>query len=175
MAEQPTPPPADPLDPIRAWLAEIDAKLAVRTRVLLVLAAIAIGTAAASLFVALDSGDDSEGGTAAEGLQQEVAELRSEVEGLRESIDAVSNAAVDAESAVGALEGRVDALESEGGAGTTGPTGATGETGSGGAAPGEAEGASGGDGGAATGGAAAGEASQPGGAERAEAITEPPP
>jgi hypothetical protein len=174
MAEQPTPPPADPLDPIRAWLAEIDAKLAVRTRVLLVLAAIAIGTAAASLFVALDAADDSEGGTAAEGLQREVAELRSEVEGLRESIDAVSNAAVDAESAVGALEARVDALESEGGTGTTGPTGATGETGSGGAAPGEAEGASGGDGGAAAGGAA-GEASQPGGAERAEAITEPPP
>ncbi len=174
MAEQPTPPPADPLDPIRAWLAEIDAKLGVRTRVLLVLAAIAIGTAAASLFVALDSGDDSEGDTAAEGLQQEVAELRSEVEGLRESIDAVSNAAVDAESAVGAVEARVDALENEGGTGTTGPTGATGETGSGGAAPGEAEGASGGGGGAAAGGAA-GEASQPGGAERAEAITEPPP
>lgn len=174
MAEQPTPPPADPLDPIRAWLAEIDAKLAVRTRVLLVLAAIAIGTAAASLFVALDSGDDSEGGTAAEGLQQEVAELRGEVEGLRESIDAVSNAAVGAESAVDALEARVDALESEGGTGTTGSTGPTGQTGSGGAGPGEAEGASGGDGGAAAGGAA-GEASQPGGAERAEAITEPPP
>jgi hypothetical protein len=174
MAEQPTPPPADPLDPIRAWLAEIDAKLAVRTRVLLVLAAIAIGTAAASLFVALDSDDDSEGAPAAAGLQQEVAELRGEVEGLRESIDAVSNAAVDAESGVNALEARLDALEGSDGTGATGTTGATGDSGSGGAAPGEAEGANDGDGGAASGGAASG-ASKPGGAERAEAITEPAP
>lgn len=43
------------LDGLRAWIGIVERKLAVRTRVFLVLAAIAVGGAAAAIYLAVDA------------------------------------------------------------------------------------------------------------------------
>jgi hypothetical protein len=46
-----------PLDGLRAWIGEVERKLGMRTRVFLVLAALAIGGAGAAIYLALDTRD----------------------------------------------------------------------------------------------------------------------
>ncbi len=46
-----------PLDGLRAWIGEVERKLGMRTRVFLVLTAIAIGGAGAAIYLALDTRD----------------------------------------------------------------------------------------------------------------------
>jgi cell division protein FtsB len=94
------------LDGLRAWIGEVERKLGMRTRVFLVLVAIAIGGAAAGIYLALDAASESvskdevaalqeqastgsEGGTSAEAAQ--VASLKAEIEALRNQVSALES------------------------------------------------------------------------------------
>jgi hypothetical protein len=104
---------------MQAWLAELDRLLAVRTRVGLVLLAIAIGLAAAAAWLALDTRDDA-------ASSQDVAELRSRVDaleaqsaaapgtaGLPARVTAAESAAQAARAEVARLRARIAALEGQ--------------------------------------------------------------
>src|ERR1700704_6333596 len=92
------------LDGLRAWIGEVERKLGVRTRVFMVLLAIAIGASGAAIYLALEADDggggaggastrevqelreqlELEGGASqVSSLESQIVELRSEVEGLR--------------------------------------------------------------------------------------------
>jgi hypothetical protein len=92
------------LDGLRAWIGEVERKLGMRTRVFLVLVAIAVGGAGAALYLAIEAQEDSvskadvqavrdelagrigtEGGeTDLTQLEAELGTLRSEVAKLKE-------------------------------------------------------------------------------------------
>jgi hypothetical protein len=67
------------LDGLRAWIGEVERKLGVRTRVFLVLLAIAIGSSGAAIYLALDA-DGGGGGTGGGASTEEVQSLREQVE-----------------------------------------------------------------------------------------------
>lgn len=46
------------LDGLRAWIGEVERKLGMRTRVFLVLVAIALGGAGAAVYLAIEAGDE---------------------------------------------------------------------------------------------------------------------
>lgn len=46
------------LDGLRAWIGEVERKLGMRTRVFLVLVAIAVGGAGAAIYLAVEAGND---------------------------------------------------------------------------------------------------------------------
>ena len=87
------------LDGLRAWIGEVERKLGMRTRVFLVLLAIAIGAAGAAIYLAIqaegDNGlnadevralisEEAGGGSAqVSSLESQVVELRTEVEDLK--------------------------------------------------------------------------------------------
>jgi hypothetical protein len=119
------------LDGLRAWIGEVERKLGVRSRVFLVLVAIAIGGAGAGIYLALDAG--YEGASEAD------------VQKLQEQIDALEGeAAAGTDPRVSQLEAELDALRAqvEGlkGKGATAPGGGTSE--GDGAAGGSAKGSS---------------------------------
>lgn len=116
------------LDGLRAWIGEVERKLGVRTRVFLVLTVIAIGGAAAGIYLALDaqSNDVSKSDV-------EAVETR-----LLERIDAAGAPQVsELEAQVKALQAEVAALQAgeTGGVAPEGASGATGATGAKGPAP----------------------------------------
>jgi cell division protein FtsB len=90
------------LDGLRAWIGEVERKLGMRTRVFLVLAAIAIAGAAAGIYLALDAADESVS--------------KDEVRALQEQVEAASGAIGTTggeTAAVAALEGEVKALREQ--------------------------------------------------------------
>jgi hypothetical protein len=111
-----------PLEGIRAWIGEVERKLGMRTRVFLVLAALAIGGAGAAMYLTLDTRD--------------AAVSENDVRTLQEDLEArIAGGATPAgtslselEADLRALEAKVTALESDGaGAGPGGAeSGATG-------------------------------------------------
>jgi hypothetical protein len=96
-----------PLDGLRAWIGEVERKLAMRTRVFLVLATIAIGGAGAAIYLALDTRDN--------------AVSESGVQELQERLEArigVAGAGADTtqlEAELNALEAKVERLDGNGG------------------------------------------------------------
>jgi hypothetical protein len=106
------------LDGLRAWIGEVERKLGVRTRVFLVLLAIAIGASGAAIYLAIEADDGGNGGGAS---TEEVQSLREQVE--LEGGGAADTAALEAQ--IAELRGEVDALQA-------GPEGGSGGTGSGG-------------------------------------------
>ncbi len=106
------------LDGLRAWIGEVERKLGVRTRVFLVLLAIAIGASGAAIYLAIEADDGGNGGGAS---TEEVQSLREQVE--LEGGGAADTAALEAQ--IAELRGEVDALQA-------GPEGGGGGTGSGG-------------------------------------------
>jgi hypothetical protein len=106
------------LDGLRAWIGEVERKLGVRTRVFLVLLAIAIGASGAAIYLAIEADDGGNGGGAS---TEEVQSLREQVE--LEGGGAADTAALEAQ--IAELRGEVDALQA-------GQDGGTGGTGSGG-------------------------------------------
>lgn len=89
------------LDGLRAWIGEVERKLGVRTRVFLVLAAIAVGGAATGIYLALEAANESVS--------------KDEVQALQERVGTGTGASeTGAEAAaVTALKGEVEALEAE--------------------------------------------------------------
>jgi hypothetical protein len=100
------------IDGLRAWIGEVERKLAMRTRVFLVLAAIAIGAAGAALYLAVDTRNDA----VSEG---DVQELQQQLEGqIQQTGTGGASPEVSAlESRIQALESQVDSLEREGAGG----------------------------------------------------------
>jgi len=125
------------LDGLRAWIGEVERKLSMRTRVFLVLTAIAIGGAVVGIYLAIDAKDSSVS--------------KAEVENVREELEARIGEPSEAtdvtqlESELATLRGEVAELRSKRG-GSAGDGG----TGEGSTLPGgnstEPGGGSGGDG-----------------------------
>ena len=110
-----------PLDGLRAWIGEVERKLGMRTRVFLVLAAIAIGGAGAAIYLALDTRDAAVSESDVRGLQEKL-EAQIAGGGTTSGTDLA-----ELEADLRALEAKVDALgggDSGGGGGTPGGTGA---------------------------------------------------
>jgi hypothetical protein len=98
------------LDGLRAWIGEVERKLGMRTRVFLVLLAIAIGASGAAIYLALEA--DGGGGTSTGGATaEEVQELRDRFE--LEGSDASQVAAMEAQ--IVQLRTELEALRAEGG------------------------------------------------------------
>jgi uncharacterized small protein (DUF1192 family) len=103
------------LDGLRAWIGEVERKLGARTRVFLVLLAIAIGASGAAIYLALEA-DDGGGGTASGGATVE------EVQSLREQVELEGGGAEvsSLEAQIVELRTELEALKAEGGAGKDG-------------------------------------------------------
>lgn len=125
------------LDGLRAWIGEVERKLGMRTRIFLVLAAIAIGGAGAAVYLALDASDEATGEADVSALEARIDQLESQASGEAD--------VAPLELQVDELQKRVEQLEAKGGsvpggASSTGGVGAAGaangvETVPGGAAP----------------------------------------
>jgi hypothetical protein len=105
------------LDGLRAWIGEVERKLAARTRVFLVLLAIAIGASGAAIYLALDADDDGGGGTSSTG-----AATVEEVQSLREQVE-LGGASADVsslEAQIVELRSQLQAVEAEQGGGGSG-------------------------------------------------------
>jgi cell division protein FtsB len=95
-----------PLEGLRAWIGEVERKLGTRTRVMLALAAIAIGIAGAAVYLAVDAHDTAVSEADVQALQQrleeriaaaaeagggagDVTRLESEVQALKAEVEAL--------------------------------------------------------------------------------------
>lgn len=152
--QQPHPLSTDPnvmagrIEGLRAWLAALDRIIGIRTRVLLVLAAIAIGASGAAIYLALEAGSDKASTADLDQLRRDVgAGPAGGSAGLEARLEAAEEDAAAAQAEVDALQTEVDALRAEtgssAGAGTGSPDDASSDTGgsTGGAASGSTGGA----------------------------------
>jgi hypothetical protein len=111
------------LDGLRAWIGEVERKLGARTRVFLVLLAIAIGASGAAIYLALHAEDENNGASGAASVE--------EVQALREQVEqggATSPQVSTLEAQVVELRTEIEALKAKSqgggkGAGTGGGTG----------------------------------------------------
>jgi hypothetical protein len=129
------------LDGLRAWIGEVERKLGMRTRVMLVLVALAIGGAGAAVYIAVDAANKS----VSEGDLQSVEErLQGEIDALREVPASAEDPRVGAlELQVKALQAQVKSLQGEGAQiPSVGSGGSTGDTGANAGGTGGGEGSS---------------------------------
>jgi hypothetical protein len=96
------------LDGLRAWIGEVELKLGKRTRVFLVLVAIAVGAAGAAIYLAVEAQEDSV-------TKADVQQVRDE---LAERIGAGSGETdlIQLEAELSALRAEIAQLKDEGGA-----------------------------------------------------------
>jgi hypothetical protein len=105
------------LDGLRAWIGVVERKLLVRTRVFLVLVAIAVGGSAAALYLAVDAQENSV-------TEADVETVREELEGRTGESGGAEVASLEAQ--LEALRGEVAELRTKGnGAEATDGAGAT--------------------------------------------------
>jgi hypothetical protein len=102
------------LDGLRAWIGVVERKLTMRTRVFLLLVAIAVGGAGAAIYLAIEAKNDSVS-------KSELQATRDELSGAAVAPTAGSTGQLEAE--VSALQEEVAALRAEAGGGSTGPAG----------------------------------------------------
>jgi len=116
------------LDGLRAWIGVVERKLTMRTRVFIVLVAIAVGGAGAAIYLAVDAQNNSVS--------------KADVEAVRDELAGTTGGGnvSPLEAEIEALRSEVDALREEGGTGSQGPS-ASPTNPSGGVAPGSAGGA----------------------------------
>ncbi|HEX6751993.1 MAG TPA: hypothetical protein VF093_00190 [Solirubrobacterales bacterium] len=110
------------LDGLRAWIGVVERKLTMRTRVFLVLVAIAIGGAGTGIYLAIDAHDDAVSEADLQAVQDELAAGGAET---------AEGDVTQLETEVKALRGEVEALRSEpdtGGNGTVAPQGSAGDS-----------------------------------------------
>lgn len=111
------------LDGLRAWIGEVERKLGVRTKVMLALAAIAIGIGGTAIYLAIDTRESA----VSEG---DVRELQQQLEAQIGTGGGTELATLEAELA--ALRAQVKQLQGDGGSGAN-DKGGGGTSGSGGA------------------------------------------
>lgn len=119
------------LDGLRAWIGVVERKLTMRTRVFLVLTAIAIGGAGAAIYLAIDAQDnvvskddlqsvrDELAGTAAPTEQAATAQLEAELNALRSEVATLRGEA-SAEGSQGSSEANQPGGDTENGASGSG-------------------------------------------------------
>jgi hypothetical protein len=113
------------LDGLRAWIGEVERKLGMRTRVFLVLAAIAVGGAGAAIYLAIEAQENSVSKADVQAVRDELAG-RIGTEGGEADLTQL-------EAELGALRAEVAKLKEEGGAPKgDGNSGGTGKEGTGG-------------------------------------------
>jgi hypothetical protein len=115
------------LDGLRAWIGEVERKLGVRTKVMLALAAIAIGVGGAAMYLAIDTRETAVS-------EKDVQELQRELE-ARIGAGGATTGVAQLESELKALQAEVDQLRGDGtsGQGKDGGTGTGAGTGGAGA------------------------------------------
>jgi uncharacterized protein HemX len=106
-APQASPDPAQPVDGLRAWLAQVDRKLGIRTYVGLALAVLALAAGGAAIYLTLSLKQDA-------ATKDNVNALRNQVSGVQAS------ATQAAQDSVKSLNQRLTQLESEVGKLSTG-------------------------------------------------------
>ncbi len=122
---------------LRAWVGAIDRIIGIRTRVLLVLVAIAIGGAGAAIYLSLQAGSDKASKADVNKLRDDVQSGGAAVGGdLETQVQAAQSTADSAQTSIGELQAEVDALkkqlnESDGGSGGDSGSGSGGDSGSG--------------------------------------------
>jgi len=113
------------LDGLRAWIGEVERKLSVRTRIFLVLTAIAIGGAGGAVYLALDASDKATG-------ESDVSTLEERIDQLEAQQATAEPATAPLEAQIEELRKQIQQLEAEG-AGTTSGAGTGGVDATGGA------------------------------------------
>jgi cell division protein FtsB len=97
-----------PVEGLRAWIGEVERKLAVRTRIFLVLAALAVGVSGAGIYLAVEAHDQSVS-------ESDVRALQEQLEGRINQASAAAGAAspevTTLQQEVSALRSQVKALE----------------------------------------------------------------
>lgn len=112
-----------PIDGLRAWIGEVERKLGMRTRVFLVLTAIAVGVGGAAMYLALDMRSDAV-------TESDVQELQERLEGG--VVGGVGTDTTQLEAELRALQAEVEELRGgPGGGGQGGQGGAQGGQGGG--------------------------------------------
>jgi hypothetical protein len=117
------------LDGLRAWIGEVERKLGMRTRVFLVLVAIAVGGAGAALYLAIEAQEDSvskadvqavrdelAGRIGTEGGETDLTQLEAELSALRAEVAKLREEESPPKGASGSSEG----AKGEGATGNTG-------------------------------------------------------
>jgi outer membrane murein-binding lipoprotein Lpp len=121
-----------PLEGLRAWIGEVERKLRARTRVMLALAAIAIGGAGGAVYLAVDAHNTAVSESDVQALQ---SRLEARIDQVSSGASGGAPAVTKLESEVKALKAEVEALKggtAKPGAAKEGPaTGTPGTTGSG--------------------------------------------
>ncbi len=105
-----------PLDGLRAWIGELERKLVARTRVGLVLVAIAVGGAGAAIYLALESAEKSASKNEVRQVQTQVDQLggTSPQSGQLEGrVSAAETAAKEAKAEIVKLQAQVKALQTQ--------------------------------------------------------------
>jgi hypothetical protein len=80
------------LDGLRAWIGEVERKLRMRTRVFLVLAAVAIGGAGAGIYLAIDARENAVSEGDVQELQQELEAQTQALQAEVQQLQAVEEA-----------------------------------------------------------------------------------
>jgi hypothetical protein len=125
------------LDGLRAWIGEVERKLGKRTRVFLVLAAIAVGGAGAAIYLAVEAQEDSvskadvqavrdelAGRIGAGGGETDLTQLEAELATLRAEVAKLKAEGSATEGAGGGSKGTAkEGSTGEGAAGSTGTEG----------------------------------------------------
>jgi hypothetical protein len=132
-----------PLDGLRAWIGEVERKLGVRTRVFLVLAAIAVGGAGAAIVLAVDAQNSAVSDSDVQALQERleariaegagatsVTQLETELKDLQTQLSELQGGGGSGKSKSGGSSGGSTGGSSGGSTNGTGSQG-TGDTGSG--------------------------------------------
>jgi cell division protein FtsB len=108
------------LDGIRGWLGDLDRTVRIRSRIGLVLAAIAIGAAGAAIYLSLDAKEQSASDRDVSSLrdqlqqvQQQSSETAQDVTSLKSSVDSARRQAADASSTVGSLRAQIKSLRTD--------------------------------------------------------------
>jgi hypothetical protein len=124
------------LDGLRAWISEVERKLAVRTGVGLVLLALGIGAGAAAIYLSLHTADRAatkdelrqvQGGTASEASSAQLSSLEARVEAAQAAAEAAERRATALEAKLpDGAGGGAEAPKTEGGPGTGAPEGSVG-------------------------------------------------
>jgi hypothetical protein len=124
------------LDGLRAWIGEVERKLGMRTRVFLVIAAIAVGGAGGAVYLAVEAQEDSVSKADVQAVRDELAErigtesgeagltqLEAELRTLRAEVAKLQEEGSASKGTAGSSKGT--AKEGQGGtkAGATGGTG----------------------------------------------------
>jgi hypothetical protein len=106
------------IDGLRAWIGEVERKLAMRTRVFLVLAVIAIGAAGAAIYLALDTRGDAVSEGDVQSLQQNLETRIQQAEASSAGATPTDVSALEAQ--VRSLQQQVKELRRQGGGGQAG-------------------------------------------------------